>query len=446
MQQQSSCDGHANRRLSIKPVTPTTQAFQDDRYARHRLIPGFSQELISSLSLGIVGAGAIGNEVIKNLLLMGVGNLDVYDFDTVELSNLTRSVFLRESDVGINKAHAVVNRAAQVHPAASLRAFAGPIDRQLSLSQFARYDMVIAAVDNIEARLRINDMALLTNTPWINVAIDSRSVVVEMFPASRDSNSNSNPRGCYACNLPDSAFERVAQRYSCGGLQRAAYLARTVPTTAITASAAGALACSEIIRYLHAVTIKSDEPVSNHVSFLDHYKTDVAQRIFFDTVAPSVSRTTLHRAPDERGCPGCGLHQAKHLVNAQQSSAYELVQIIEQSPTAEPSDNLLLSDALIVDCRCTRCDTTIEKIDKSSALEALLGARAKDHTDALLRCPICQESSVSIDIRESLSTADFAAYFSHHKPDCAWLIQGGRVIDLLPLAPETTSLNLKESL
>jgi molybdopterin-synthase adenylyltransferase len=413
-------------------VIPTTQAFPDDRYARHRLIPGFSQELISSLSLGIVGAGAIGNEVIKNLLLMGVGNLDVYDFDTAEFSNLTRSVFLRESDVGINKAQVVVNRAAQLHPAASLRAFAGPIDRQLSLSQFARYNMVIAAVDNIEARLRINDMALLTNTPWINVAIDSRSVVVEMFPASSDS----NPLACYACNLPDSAFERVAQRYSCGGLQRAAYLARTVPTTAITASAAGALACSEIIRYLHAVTIKSDEPASNHVSFLDHYKTDVAQRIFFDTVAPSVSRTTLHRAPQERGCPGCGLHQFKILVSGQGKSAEELVRMTEQSPTAEPTDNLHLSDPLIVDCCCTRCDTAMEKIDQSSALETLLGARAKDHTDALLRCPICQENSVSVDIRESLNTADFATYFSHHKPDCAWLIQGDRVIDLLLPQPE----------
>jgi molybdopterin-synthase adenylyltransferase len=424
----------------------------DDRYARHRLIPGFSQELISSLSLGVVGAGAIGNEVIKNLLLMGVGNLDVYDFDTVELSNLTRSVFLRESDIGINKAQAVVNRAGQLHPSACLRAFAGPIDRQLSLTQFALYDMVIAAVDNIEARLRINDMALLTNTPWINVAIDSRSVVVEMFPRSGDS----NPAACYACNLPDSAFERVAERYSCGGLQRAAYLSRTVPTTTITASAAGALACSEIIRYLHAEKTTTNELSSSHVSFLGHYKTEIAQRIFFDTVAPSVSRTTLHRAPVERGCPGCGLHQAKFLIAGQSSSAEGLLRMIEEAPAQFPphvsTNNLLFSDPLIVACQCTQCtrhtqhSAAANKTNNSSTVDARIGSRAKDHTDALLLCPICKENSVSVDIRESLNTADFATYFSHHKPDCAWLIQDGRVIDLLPLAPETTSLNLKESL
>jgi molybdopterin-synthase adenylyltransferase len=403
--------GHIYKRLIMNDYS--MQSIQDDRsdrsdrYARHHLIPGFSQALVSSLSIGVVGAGAIGNEVIKNLLLMGVGSIDLYDFDTVELSNLTRSVFLRESDIGINKAQAVVNRAEELHPATRMQAFAGPIDRKLSLTQFSQYDMVVAAVDNLEARLRINDMALLTNTPWINTAIDSHNVVVELFPSG--GNKTDHPIACYACSLPDSAFERIARRYSCGGLQRAAQLTRTVPTTSITASSAGALACSELLRYLHATYPKM--PSSK---LFGDYKTDVAQRIFFDTAAPSVSRTLLPSAPEERGCPGCGLHQAS-----------ELRDVIE----LETTRNVRLSDAIIIDCHCTQCGATTEN---TPTLKALRGRRAREYTDAILRCPQCLEDTISIDMRETLNADEFAQLYAKQPPDCAWLIQGQNCFDLLP--------------
>jgi molybdopterin-synthase adenylyltransferase len=393
------------------------QTLSKDRYARHRLIPGFSQELVSSLRIGVVGAGAIGNEVIKNLLLMGVGNIDVYDFDTAELSNLTRSVFLRETDIGLNKAQAVVNRANELHPNTRMRALAGPIDRTLSLQQFAHYDMVIAAVDNITARLRITDMAQLTNTPWINTAIDSRNAAVELFPGS---SSNSDKQvACYVCNLPESVFEREAQRYSCGGLQRAAYLSRTVPTTAITASAVGALACSELLRYIHACNQTTSD------ALLGSYMTDTAQRVFFDTAAPSISRTHLQRASDERGCSGCGLHSKLSLVDAQVFNAAGLVKKIQELP----DKHVFLSDALIVDCNCTRCNANTKIAPR---LKALLGTRAQAHTDAILRCDHCLEVTISIDMRETLNADEFEEYFLNKAPDCAWLIQGESCFDLLP--------------
>ncbi len=394
------------------------QPLRNDRYARHRLIPGFSQELVSSLRVGIVGAGAIGNEVIKNLLLIGVGNIDVYDFDTTELSNLTRSVFLREADIGLNKAQAVVNRATELHPSTRMRAFAGPIDRTLSLQQFAYYHIVIAAVDNIAARLRINDMALLTNTPWINTAIDSRNAVVELFPCNLSINAGQT--ACYVCNLPESVFEREAQRYSCGGLQRAALLTRTVPTTAITASAVGALATSELLRYMHA-----SNPATKSNDLLGSYKTTIAQRVFFDTVTPSISRTHLLRASNERSCFGCGLHSKLGLVNAQSLRGPDLVKKVNE----RPEQSIYLSDALIVDCHCTRCNANENNTPR---LKALLGTRAREQTDAILHCNHCLNETISIDVRETLNTDDFKKHFEEKKPDCAWLMQGDICFDLLP--------------
>ena len=48
----------------------------------------------------VVGAGALGNELLKNLALLGVGTIVVIDLDAVENSNLSRCVLFRESDEG----------------------------------------------------------------------------------------------------------------------------------------------------------------------------------------------------------------------------------------------------------------------------------------------------------------------------------------------------------
>ena len=57
----------------------------------------------------MVGAGAIGNEVVKNLVLLGVGTIYVVDMDVVAPSNLTRCVLFRDSDIGKRKAVVVAS-------------------------------------------------------------------------------------------------------------------------------------------------------------------------------------------------------------------------------------------------------------------------------------------------------------------------------------------------
>jgi molybdopterin-synthase adenylyltransferase len=372
---------------------------KDDRFARHRLISGFSQDRLSALRIAVVGAGAVGNEILKNCLLMGVGSVDVFDFDTTEISNLTRSVFLRAADVGINKAQAVVARAQELHPETRLTAVAGAIAKTLPLSRFAQYDLVVAAVDNIEARLRINDMALITGVTWINVAIDARSAMIEIFPNS------AKTQACYACNLPDSAFERIAQRYSCGGLQRAASIQRTVPTTAITASAAGALATGELLRHLHTASQDS-------------------QRVFLDTVTPSVSRAQLSSASAERGCPGCGVHASPRRLEISS-------QALQQAIADAPDQAVYFCEPVIIGCLCNQCGASERT---SVSLSKMLYQCARDYTDAAMQCLECGGQSMNIDIRESLSSTDYLAHFHDSYPACAWLIHGERYFDLITMS------------
>src|SRR3954466_3490505 len=75
-----------------------------DRYGRLRLIPWWRQELLAAARVLVVGAGALGNEVLKNLALLGVGTVYVIDIDTIEASNLSRSVLFRAEDGGLPKA------------------------------------------------------------------------------------------------------------------------------------------------------------------------------------------------------------------------------------------------------------------------------------------------------------------------------------------------------
>lgn len=90
--------------------------FELGRYARHRLVDWFSQDDIAAVRALVVGAGAIGNEVLKNLALLGVRNLTVVDLDYIEIHNLTRSVLFRESDVGRSKAEVAAERIRDLLP------------------------------------------------------------------------------------------------------------------------------------------------------------------------------------------------------------------------------------------------------------------------------------------------------------------------------------------
>src|SRR5439155_1409068 len=75
-----------------------------NRVARFKLIGWWDQNRLAAARVLVIGAGALGNEIIKNLALLGVGHVLIADMDRVENSNLSRSVLYREHDNGALKA------------------------------------------------------------------------------------------------------------------------------------------------------------------------------------------------------------------------------------------------------------------------------------------------------------------------------------------------------
>ncbi|HAV20946.1 MAG TPA: thiamine biosynthesis protein ThiF, partial [Firmicutes bacterium] len=101
----------AEEHVMLDPLEITVADLEEDRYSRLRLIPWWDQSKLKNAKVMVVGAGALGNEVIKNLALVGVGNILIIDMDIIENSNLSRSVLFRAEDCGRLKAEVAAERA-----------------------------------------------------------------------------------------------------------------------------------------------------------------------------------------------------------------------------------------------------------------------------------------------------------------------------------------------
>ncbi|MFX1534684.1 MAG: ThiF family adenylyltransferase [Promethearchaeota archaeon] len=102
----------------------------------------------------LVGAGAVGNEVCKNLGLLGVGTIHLVDFDVVTKSNLNRCVFFRPEDHKKKfKVHAVEERIAEI---SNTKVISHEYKIEDAPPEVWDVDLVIVGVDNDYARYQIN--------------------------------------------------------------------------------------------------------------------------------------------------------------------------------------------------------------------------------------------------------------------------------------------------
>jgi len=353
-----------------------------ERYLRQQGVEGLGVDRLRSMHVTVVGAGAVGNEIVKNLVLMGVGAVDVHDFDRVEIHNLTRSVFLREADVGVGKAQAIVARAAEIDPNVRLRAVDGDAWRTLRLADLERRDVLICAVDNFEARMRLSQLCLLAGVDLVNAGIDSRHASIEAFRFR-----SSDDTACFECHLPESAYQKVAERYSCGWLRRRLLAENTIATTAITASVAGALAVQAALRVGGAA--------------------GGSQRVMIDTRSGTSTAAALDRNPE---CPGCApLSPRPRRVPARGDWQQALA---AHAPHAEA---VLLSDAVIFGYACTECGPTPQT-------KRYVGHRADEFDDRIMRCEACGQLSARVDIRTEAAVGDLRQLFGSSPPPAKFLL------------------------
>ena len=158
--------------MSSSPNARQLIDFQNDRDATFKLIDWFDIERVRSAKVLVIGAGAIGNEVLKNLALLGFGHVFILDRDIIEMSNLSRSVLYRASDSGRDKAAAAAEAVRALNPNVKVSWRTGDVTLDLGLGLLRRMDVVIGCLDNPEARLYINRASWKVGKAWIDAGYE----------------------------------------------------------------------------------------------------------------------------------------------------------------------------------------------------------------------------------------------------------------------------------
>lgn len=215
----------------------------DGRYHRQSLISWWQQDRLAAAKVLVVGAGALGNELIKTLTLLGVGTIVVVDLDRVENSNLSRCVLFRESDEGEFKATVVARAAKELNPDVEVIPVVGDVRSVFGIGLFAAVDVVLGGLDNREARVFVNQACWKAGTPFVDGAIEGLMGVMRSFvpPGS----------ACYECTMSDRDRELLAARKACSLLTRDQMLEGRVPTTATSASIVASMQVQEAVKLVH---------------------------------------------------------------------------------------------------------------------------------------------------------------------------------------------------
>lgn len=238
------------RRLPVAPEKPLhIPNLRTDRLGTFDFISWWERGRVESAKILVVGAGALGNEVIKNLALMGVGHLFILDFDTIEAANLSRSPLFRESDSGRRKAEVAAARSKELNPNVKVQYLHGDVTTQLGLGVVRRMDVIVGCLDNREARLAVNRFAYWMGKPWVDGAIQELLGLVRVFVPGQGA--------CFECSLNEQARRDLAVRYSCPLLARQNILLGKVPTTPTIASIIGAMQSQEALKLLHGLPVEA---------------------------------------------------------------------------------------------------------------------------------------------------------------------------------------------
>lgn len=289
----------------------------------------FRQDKVQSAHIMVVGCGALGNEVLKNLVLFGVGHLVVVDFDCVEPSNLTRSVLFRQSDAVSqrSKVEAVAERLLIINPDVDVKTIKGDVTHDVGLGLLRRMDVVIGCVDNRYARYCLNRLCMRAGVPWVDGGIEALEGTARVFAPGKN---------CYACNLGPEGLKELSRRRSCSEIIKHNEEVGRVPTTPVVASVIGAVQVQEAIKLIHREEMGKGE------------LTSLCGKMFYYEGQHLTSRIVEFQAYDD----DCPCHEdwspvVASSLNASTTVGEALLQLSEMLKEASPT--ICLQDHSFVD-------------------------------------------------------------------------------------------------
>lgn len=299
------------------------------------LLSWFKMDKVKNAKVMVVGAGALGNEVLKNLALFGVGNIVVVDFDKIEYSNLTRSILFRPEDAnkGYCKSEIAAKRLTEINPTINVQAICGDLSTDVGLGIYRRMDVIVGCLDSLRARTLLNRLCFRAGKIWIDGGIGDLEGQVTAYQLNKN---------CYECSLSEEENIEVGgnsneNRASCPQIAQGNAERGRVATTPVSASIIGAVQAQEAMKIIHAEEIEAGA-LSSLVGKMFHYEGKHTQVAVFDF-------TSYHN--DE-----CISHEFwSNIIEIQELSANtkmrEALQIIKKTLNVESVDINLRNDKFV---------------------------------------------------------------------------------------------------
>ncbi len=258
----------------------------NDRFAIYKLMAHFREGVVREGRMFCAGAGALGNEVLKNLALLGVGEVWFCDFDDIDKSNLAKSVLFRPRHIGRPKVEVAAEVLRDMSPETKWVPLSADIRYEIGLGVFRRMDVMMSVVDSIDARVGFNRICAALGKPWLDAGIGELSWRVSCW------DSDGGP--CYECTMDKSMRQRQHLPYAptCAPLAEAIRDMNRQPTSPLAAAMSGAMMAQEALKLLHQN--KMDEPP-------EQLEMPNGHQFYFGGGAPYLEVQTRRQLPD---CPG----------------------------------------------------------------------------------------------------------------------------------------------
>lgn len=181
---------------------------QMQRYSRQIMLDDIGldgQQRLMNARVTVVGAGGLGTPILTHLAAMGAGHIRVVDRDTIELTNLHRQTLYTEADIGRPKVDAAAARLRQINPDADIRTMPVSVNRRSARSVVEGSDVVIDALDSVDARYALNEACVDSNIPFVTGgAVGTSGQVFVVMPGKT---------ACYECAFPGMTDDEMP---SCG--------------------------------------------------------------------------------------------------------------------------------------------------------------------------------------------------------------------------------------
>lgn len=138
------------------------------------------QRKLSDSKVAVLGCGGLGSHIILELAALGIGNLTIVDFDSIELSNLNRQILYREENVGAKKVFTARDNILRFNSGLSIKAVEARISSLNDIKNIIDgHDLIICVADKPRNSMVkwLNEACCDTQIPFINGGLDTRRAI-----------------------------------------------------------------------------------------------------------------------------------------------------------------------------------------------------------------------------------------------------------------------------